>query len=333
MTPSHKINLNQLIPNKAALARALGLTPNTVYRWVAHNALPPDRTMPVSRILNIKPERLMQFAQQTRTHSITRQKRFKDLEVLLAAYRNEAHVPTSTLTAHAIRVTLGHWKERLPLMVETLKEVKMGVITREAAAHRLGITYSTVKQLVTRYDAIPPRVEKPLTRVQRNRELAPDAVSDVISGRRSAVAAAQHYNMNLRSLHRKIKAALAPHSINEITHWSRNFRAALAWEIAHDAPREAAEWYRRHPNLPKKPKWPGVPADLRAAPVRLLLILVLIGELDIEQLIARRGGSEPVWHGIFHRELANFDIIEPQSAHHQAAAAEILLKSLENPAK
>src|SRR5574340_1113510 len=171
--------LDEFIPNKADLARKLGLAPNTVYKWVARNAMPPKRVMETAVILNIKPERLLPFAQQVSAESKTKPKRFRDLDVLLAAYRCEPWTPTSTLSAHAVNITLGHWKDQLPLMVGMLKLVKSGDISRMEAAERLGVAYSTVKQLVRRYDATPPKVEKAPTRVQRNRELAPGAVSDV----------------------------------------------------------------------------------------------------------------------------------------------------------
>lgn len=321
--------LDEFIPNKAELARKLGLAPNTVYKWVARNAMPPKRVMEAAVVLNIKPERLLPFAQQVSADSKTKPKRFRDLDVLLAAYQGEPWTPTSTLSAHAVHVTLGHWKDRLPLMVETLKTIRAGGVTRMEAAERLGVAYSTVKQLAKRYDATPPKVEKTPTRVQRNRELAPGAVSDVISGRKTAVEASEHYAMNLRTLHRKVKADLGDIGLNELSHWSRNFRSALAWEVANEAPRIVEGWHAAHPGLPKRPKWPKLGENLREVETPLLLISILIGELEVADVVRRRGGSTAVWEQLMHTNLEKFGIYEMPSTYHQAAAAEILLSSLE----
>lgn len=324
--------LDEFIPNKAELARKLGCAPNTVYKWVARNSLPPGRVMKVSTILNLAPKRLLPFAQQVSGDSKTKKKRFRDLDVLLAAYKGEPWKATSTLTPHAVNVTLGHWKERLPLMVDTLKAVKAGGVSRREAAEKLGVAYSTVKQLVERYDAAPPKIEKPQTRVARNRELAPDAVNDAIRGRLTAKEAAAQYGIDQRTLHRKIKAALKGRlGLNALSHWSTNFRTALAWEVANDAPSVVEAWKTQHPDLPRQPKWPQIPDNLRQLSGVEVVILLLTGDLEVHDVVKRRGGSKTIWGEQTHMQLERFGIYNPPSPYHEAAAAEILLNSLQKP--
>src|SRR5574340_481679 len=100
--------LDEFIPNKADLARKLGLAPNTVYKWVARNALPPKRAVDTAMILNIKPERLLPLAQQVSAESKTKPKRFRDLDVLLAAYAHAGADVLESLTPAQVVVKIVH---------------------------------------------------------------------------------------------------------------------------------------------------------------------------------------------------------------------------------
>ena len=326
------MTLDDIIPNKAQLARDMGVTSHSVYRWVKNGAIPPKHLIRVANALDVELPVLLPFAQRTYERTRIKPKGLSDLDVLEAAYEGRPYTLPEHMTERSLRITLGHWKERLPLMVTTLREVAAATLTRNQAAQQLGVSPTTMKGLALRYAASHPQAKpkpKPKGRVSRNRDLAPSAVSDVISGRTSVTRAAEAHEMNLRTLHRHIAAVLRPQTVNEISAWSRAFRATLAWEIEHNHTRLSVEWREMAEKerllLPKRPKFPKFPQNLRETSVKQLILHWLLDEISVDELTRLRGGSDEVWAKLFSTELHNAGLFSLPSRHHKAAAAEYLL--------
>lgn len=320
--------LKDLIPSPSALARALNISANTVHIWIKNNAVPPKRGHKVAEALDIDLREILPFIEYSKSRAQPAIKKSRnDLEQLYLAYQGLPY--TTELPEKAVRLTLAKWGERFPLLYTTLNELHDKKIDLEEACRRLNLTKSTIHGLRRRYGLNPKLERKPKKIEKKPTKIEKKAAIEVISGRFTAVSAAAHFKVNLRTLHRHIAAILRPNTLNEISHWSLAFRHALAWEIEHEKPRYSAAWWgdavAKGLLMKKRPGKFKAPADHRLAPIRELLVLWLQGE-PIEQIAARRGGEPHILHRLFELELANFGLESAPSltVHHQAAAAEII---------
>ena len=330
------MELKDIITNKAALARALGMAESTVWNWVNLNAIPPRHVIKVANALDVEIHVLLPFAERKSAPPRVFKKNISDLDALLAAYRGEPYV--GRLPEHAAKLVLVTWGDRFPLLYDTLTALSKGEITSKEAQERLGVAKSTLAGLRRRYGVVLPaavKVKKPLGRYKEMASRRKDPVLGVISGRMSVVEAAQKHEISLRTLHRYIAEVLEPRKLNEISHWSRNFRAALAWEIDHagfastngaSTPEKWRQWTSsRALILPKRPVWPKVGEDLHKVSLRRLLILWLLDEMSLEEIAVRRGGPETVLEELFRGELRQMDMDGfSRSVNHRAAAAEVV---------
>lgn len=320
--------LRELIKSPSKLARDLGLTPNAVVLWIRNNAIPPKRAHKVVEALDIEMRDILPFINYSKTRALPSiQKNKGDFEQLYLAYQGLPY--KTTLPEKTVHVTLGKWGDRFPLLYTTLHELHDKKIDLEEAATRLGLSKSTIHGLRRRYGLNPKLDKKPKIQAKKPTKVEKLAAIEAISGRFTAVSAADHFKVNLRTLHRHIAAILRPNTLNEISHWSLSFRNALAWELEHEKPRYSAAWWSLSVGkgllMKKRPSRVKPPENYRTASIRELLILWLQGE-PLEDIAARRGGEPAVLHHLFETELAQFGLESAPSltVHHQSAAAEII---------
>lgn len=155
------------------------------------------------------------------------------------------------------------WGSRLPLLYDTLVRLDRKEIGVGDAAEILGLTKSSVHNLRARYGIAPGTLKgakKTEGRYKMGAKEARKLSLDVVAGRKTAKDAAKGANISLRTLHRHLEHLLRPQFLNEISHWSKSFRLALAYEIEKGIERHTIKWLKwakkRHLLLKKTSKWP-----------------------------------------------------------------------------
>ena len=317
--------LRDLVKNQAALARDVGVSVQTVRNWMELNAIPPRRIIAVANALDVELTELLPYAQKTYKPVLTRPKTLDDLKAVLEG----SHDPDDP-SAQRIK---GTWGDRLPLLYTTLVKLQGKVITVTEAAEILGITKGAVHNIRKRYGTAPGPIKaakKPEGRYALTAKEARKLALDVIAGRKTARAAAEGANISLRTLHRHIEDVLRPLYLNEISHWSKNFRLALAYEIEKNLPKHSLAWRKwveeHHLLLKKATNWPKSPTNWREVSIRRIIIAILSGEHTVTELAAMRGGEPHVLMEHVERELRQMGMPALSlTIHHQAAAAEIIL--------
>ena len=317
--------LRQLVKNQAALARDVGVSAQTVRNWLELNAIPPRRIIEVANALDVELTELLPFAQKTYKPVSTKPKTLDDLRLILEG----SHDPNDP-SAQRIK---GTWGERLPLLYETLVRLQAKKITIREAAETLGITKSAVHNIRKRYGTAPGKLKgekKPEGRYSLTAKEARKLTLDVIAGRKTARSAANGAKISLRTLHRHIEDVLRPLYLNEISHWSKNFRLALAYEIEKNMPRHSLMWRKWAENrqllLKKAPVWPKSPQNWREVSIRRVIIAILTGEHTATELAAMWEGEAHILMEHVERELRQMGMPAlPLTIHHQVAVAEIIL--------
>ena len=317
--------LRDLVKNQAALARDVGVSVQTVRNWLELNAIPPRRIIEVANALDVELTELLPLAQKTYKPVNTKPKTLGDLKAVLEG----SHDPDDP-SAQRIK---GTWGERLPLLYTTLAKLQSKEIRVTEAAEILGITKGAVHNIRKRYGTAPGSLKaarKPEGRYALTAKEARKLTLDVIAGRTSARSAAQGANISLRTLHRHIEDVLRPFYLNEISHWSKNFRLALAYEIEKNLPKHSEVWRKWAENrqllLKKAPVWPKSPQNWREVSIRRVIIAILTGEHTATDLAAMRGGEPHILMEHVEREIRQMGMPALSlTIHHQAAAAEIIL--------
>ena len=317
--------LRQLVKNQAALARDVGVSVQTVRIWLELNAVPPRRVIAVANALDVEITDLLPFAQKTYRPVSTKPKTLDDLRLIL-----EGKIDPDDPSAQRIK---GAWGDRLPLLYTTLVKLQGKVITVTEAAEILGITKGAVHNIRKRYGTAPGPIKgarRPEGRYKLGAKEARKLTLDVIAGRKTAKGAAEGARISLRTLHRHIEDVLRPLYLNEISHWSKNFRLALAYEIEKNIEKYSEMWRKwaeeRHLLLKKAPGWPKSPTNWREVSIRRVIIAILTGEHTVTELAAMRGGEAHILMEHVARELRQMGMPAlPLTIHHQAAAAEIIL--------
>lgn len=322
--------VSDYITKPAETARKMGVSATAVGNWIKRNAVPPKRIIHLANALDVEIGELLPFAQHASEPVKTLKKTRSDLDTLLAAYEGREY--TSALPDSAIKTILTHWGDRLPLMVNTLKRLDDKEITIAQAMETLGVARGTLMNLRARYGTAPgPRkaAKKPEGPYKQTTRKARMLALEVIAGRKTAVGASETGEVSLRTLHRHVDALIAPLKQNEISHWSRSFRAALAWEVERGAIKYSLAWRKwaedRNLVLKKKPTRLPAVKNWREATFRRMLVAYLSGEMTLEELATARGGDEAVLMDRFKIELAQLGMDPLKlSYHHQAAVAEIV---------
>lgn len=317
--------LRDLVKNQAALARDVGVSVQTVRNWLELNAIPPRRIIDVANALGVELTELLPLAQKTYKPVSTKPKTLDNLRLILEG----SHDPDDP-SAQRIK---GAWGDRLPLLYTTLVKLQNKETTVKEAAEILGITKSAIHNIRKRYGTAPGKLKgekKPEGRYSLTAKEARRLTLDVIAGRKTARSAAQGANTSLRTLHRHIEDVLRPLYLNEISHWSKDFRLALAYEIEKNIPKYIEMWRKwaeeRHLLLKKAPNWPKSPASWREVSIRRVIVAILSGEASAQEVVHLRGSEAHILMEHVERELAQMGMPAlPLTSHHQAAAAEIIL--------
>jgi len=339
--PSLKDFLQEQKVVKTELAAQLNVTPKTINTWEELNAIPPSRITKVAVALQVAPGDLFPYMKRAYKPVKSSVKNgYDDLVAINNAYYKKPY--STTLSQKAVNSILRAWGDRWPSIFETLTRLHTKEIGPTEAAGILNLSVSTIHGLRRRYGLNPgplkaekkPPKQKEITKVQ-----AKKLSLDVISGRKTVIQAAKETGMSLRTLHRHLAVYLRPQMLNEISHWSLNFRQTLAHEVDRGSVRRSVslrEWAKtRNLTLNKKPKWPKLPKSRegwRTLSARQVAILILSGQTSIDELAEERGASPSVIGDIIRSQVKPLGETAPLTLQvaHQAALAEVLI-ALEVP--
>lgn len=325
--------LADLIRKPTQTAKLLNLSPQTLRTWIELNKVPPKHVIHLANALDLEITDLLQYADKVYKPVKVTEKSEKDLDDLLAAYEGRPY--TSNLPQKSITGVLARWGNKLPLMHATLKRLKAREITLQEAADTLKVTKTTIHNLRSRYGMAPGPLKaekKPLGKYKQSAKAIHPIALSVIAGQLSAKKAAADNGIPLRTLHRHIAPLIEPLKLNELSHWSRNFRNALVDEIEKGSEKHSVAFRQwagdRHLILKKKPKWREDLHDWRKATPEQLLLAVLTGDKTTQELAFARRGSEVIVKGLVDTARINMRLsVNPfkLSIHHQLAVAELIL--------
>lgn len=317
--------LRHLITDIPKTAEAMNVSYKTVYTWVKNNKVPPKRVFHLANALDVEIPTLLPFADRAKADNRAILKSADDLGEI-----NRCYLDPDLERSKSCKHVLATWGDRWPLLYTTLLQLKAREIGVSQAADRLQITVSAVHNLRRRYGLQPGRVAKVAPVKMKKKDLAFDNVFDVIAGRETARSAAEKAVVSLRSLHRYIESLIDPRTLNELSHWSRNFRTAFALERIGKSQKVVEIWRKNAENrgllLKKRPIFPKTVENWRETPLWRLTVAVLTGEQDIDTIAVMRGGDAAVLDHLVTKYLLDAGLsCRNLSIHHQAAAAEVIV--------
>lgn len=334
----------------AAIAAEMGRSPGPIYRWIKRNRVPATNLAKFAVAVGVTPWEVMHFLEGPAKPWGTYQVRTKRRGVLGALVSYQAggmdldEVCEETgLSARSVTMVMASWPgERLTLLHDTLEQLAAEQISLDEAAEALDVDKKTVHGLRRRYGYRPgarKAAKQALGPYQLNAVVHGALTLKVIAGRESAVSAARSSGVDLRTLHRHIAQALRPRTLNELAHWTKPWRLALAAEIEKGERKYVETWRARAEesgvSLRKPPyKAPAV-KNWREATVPRMIVEVFSGAMNLRDLAKVRGGDpdriEDLINGVLLPQLGvSYATVMSLSVHHQTAVAEYFCSVLRN---
>ena len=320
------------------VAREMGVSQSVVRTWLEADRVPWAHISKLSRVIDEDINLLLPIGGTVTVKTRRLKKTPEALDTLERAFRGEPYEIKPPLTAHSLKKTLETYGDRVPLVVETLKQLINNEITVGEAAERLKLKKVSVHSLRARYGGAPgpiKKVEKPIGRYKQNAIKHREVSLKVISGQLGLMEAAEKHGIALRTLSRYVQDDLDGVQLRTLASWPLDFRIALAHEIEHELPKITVQWAQKC----KTPGWkfgknlmPLPPVtNWREATVKRMLIAVLTGELSVNDLAALRGGEPTALHKLFDMELKHLDLtlskVLSMSIWHQVCVADMLRMS------
>lgn len=335
--------MRELIGNVLATARTLGVSANTIYHWIKLDRVPPKRLpklaetldRPIPDLWHLISPKIRKLPQRP-----VLRKPAGSIGTLLAVVSGKLTPDEAAerlgISVKSVRMTLErNTPERLRQIDSVLARVREGDLTVEEGAKELGVEVPSFHRLRAKFGASPgPRKAKvaPLGKYGRIKLAHRKLVLEVIAGRKTAVAAVQGTDLDLRTFHRHCKRMLGEPGLNGLSHWNKWFRIALAWEIDHGRRGIVEKWrqvaQQKGLNLGKdEVRLPRV-RNRKLTVVEILREAFVSGH-DIEFVAAAHGWKSAfLLKERFDKELfdfrTTFEGVRALSAAHQAAMVEIL---------
>lgn len=332
-------SVRTLVKSVSPLARALKLTPNAIYRWIAVNRIPGSHVVKVCNFYDIEVSDILPLTgSDTNNETNVVLKPRSVLKTLMDVYQGTITLDQAvTITGSSkisLTLILTHWGDELPTLYTTLEQLDQKRIDLDEACRRLKVAKYTLHGIRRKYGYAPGPITRtrPLptlpARKDKNREVA----LACIAGRFTVKDAARLSNISERTLFRAVDKATT-HKLNDLAGWPVVFREALVSEIEGKTPPIVAKWleFARSQRLfvGKTLKYPQTPASWCSLPLKRLLVGVLLGEGTLEEVAESRGADPKVLRSLFTGDLKPMDLtfeqVEFLPLTHQIALAEILL--------
>lgn len=335
-----------LITSVTELARHLGITPNGIYRWIDVNRIPGKHVINVANFYNVEISDLLPLTGSDKNNQVlTKLKPRETLRVLLDVYRGEKTLAAACeeldCSLISAKLILTHWGDELPTLYTTMEQLAEKRISLETAMQRLNVSKYTLHGLRRKYGYQPGRrTAKPKQPKIPSEALRNEVALTVLSGKMSAVEAAEHFKVGYRSVFRYVEA-VTKEKLNAISHWPESFRKAFAEELRQKMPNYVQKWFdfaeKQRLIIKRYPKYPQTPQNWRDLPLKRLLVGVLPGEASVEEIAASRGADASVLAALFTSDLRPLDLTYDElmglPLPHQMAMGELLLAMLDRKRK
>jgi len=341
-TPKSPLHALMLERGMKHLADELGVSPSTLYRWLAENRVPIRHLTAFANAVEISIAQAMDFAAPSENRietTPTVQKPEGTLDLLIDVKNGtltlEDAAQALDLPINVLQKTLERNEDRLELLRATLTAYSKGELTRPEATQALKISKAQLHYLLRVYSIDPPTANRPRKtpgRYTQNKITYEKLALDVIAGRVNAKKASEKYGMALRTIHRYIKQLIEPRNLSEISHWPASFRLAWAYDLE-----KGRKSYIEHLVelavssglvLQKRVRAPKPVENWRAVKASRLLQAVLYGEATLEEVAILRGGSEVALRNLFDGVLSGlgtrYNELMNMGVHHQIAVADML---------
>lgn len=332
-------SVRSLITSVSPLARHVKLTPTAIYRWFQVNRIPGAHIIKVANFYDVDVGELIHLTGSELSAAPNVSIKSRDvlpalIEVRAGRMTLADAVEKTGQTEVSLKLVMIHWGEQLGDLYETLEALDKKGITLDQACERLGLAKFTIHGLRRKYGYAPGKLKRvrPLPTLGRRRTLMTQAAMDVIAGLESAASAAEKYKVSARNVFRYVER-LCPLSVTELSRFPQTFRWAYAEEIEKNTPKYVEKWLKIADEtllyVQKQTKYPKTPETWKTAPLKRLLVGVLLGEGTLGEIAAARGGEPVVLEGLFTSELRALDLTWPEVAqmglNHQTALAELLI--------
>lgn len=349
LTPPAKADLSSvrtLITSVSKLAKALRLTNNALYRWIAVNRIPAKYLVRVANFYDVELRDLLPLTGSDISHpNIRNLKPRSVLSTLIQVYRGaktlEEAVTETGQPEIALKLILTHWGDELPTLYTTLEQLDQGRIDLEEACIRLNVAKYTLHGLRRSYGYAPGRLKKTKeTTITARKGANQDVALLCIAGKMKVAEASEKFGISGRTIFRTIEE-MSPRRMMDLTKWPNSMRAAYAEELKWSAEKYSEAWMefaeKERLFLPKSPNYPDTPASWKGQTLKRLLVGVLLGEAPLDEIAKSRGADPNMLRNLFSGDLQNlaltYDQVSATPMPHQTALAELLMATVNRKRK
>lgn len=337
--PPNLTSVRTLVTSVAPLARHCKLTPNGIYRWFKVNRIPAEHIIAVANFYDVEIGELLHLTGSDKSASpnpvLKPRNVLQTLVEVRAGNMTLAEAVEKTgQSEKTLKMVLIHWGEQIGTLYEVMEGLDKGEISLDEAAKKMGLAKYTIHGLRRKYGYAPGAVKRtrPQPTIRLRRVKMQTGALQVIAGRASAEATAREMGVSARNLFRYIEQ-MTDLSLTDLSRFPATFRLAYADEIEKKLPKYVQNWlkYAEKLNLyvQKQTKYPKTPENWCEAPLKRLLIGVLLGEGRLEEIAAARGGEPVILEGLFTAELVPLGLtykeVKGMGMNHQTAPAELLI--------
>ena len=339
-------SVRSLVTSVSKLAKAMRLTNNAIYRWIAVNRIPAKYLVRVANFYDVELRDLLELTGSDKSHKNTSNIKPRSvLRTLVEVYRGnktleEAEVETGQPPI-ALKLILTHWGDELPTLYTTLEQLDQGRIDLEEACIRLNVAKYTLHGLRRKYGYAPGKLKKQnVTTIDARREANQEAAFLCIAGKMKVAEAAEKYEVSGRTIFRTIEE-LSHLKMMELTKWPNSMRAAYAEELKWGLEKYVEGWMefaeRSRLFMLKNAFYPDTPETWRGKPLKRLLVALLLGEDTVSNIVKSRGAEPSILVNLFTGDLQplllTYEQVVGMNMAHQTALAELLLATMNRKRK
>jgi len=339
-------SVRSLVTSVSKLAKAMRLTNNAIYRWIAVNRIPAKYLVRVANFYDVELRDLLELTGSDKSHkNISNIKPRSVLRTLMEVYRgNKTLEDAEAETGQppiALKLILTHWGDELPTLYTALEQLDQGRIDLEEACIRLNVAKYTLHGLRRKYGYAPGKLKKQnVTTIDARRETNQEAAFLCIAGKMKVAEAAEKYEVSGRTIFRTIEE-LSHLKMMELTKWPNSMRAAYAEELKWGLEKYVEGWMefaeRSRLFMPKIAFYPDTPDTWRGQPLRRLLVALLLGEDTMSNIAKSRGADPSILANLFTGDLQplvlTYEQVVGMNMAHQTALAELLLATMNRKRK
>ena len=332
--------VRELIPSVTALARALNLTPNAIYRWIDVNRIPGKHLIRVANFYDVELRDLLPLTGSEKSHKVyLKLKPRFTLRVLLDVYEGKKTLDEAVeeldQSLISLKLILVNWGDELPELYRVMEALDKKELSLDQACLLLKVKKYTIHGLRRKFGYAPghPASTRRQTRVIRSQ--AELAALRCISGKMTAKEAANAHGVSERTLYRAVESMYPP-KLQSLVCWPKEFREALAEDLSkkeHNLVQKWREFVLEHRLLVDSVKYIEAPASWKGQPLKRLLVGILLGETTLKEVAEATERDAASLSRLFTSDLAPLEITYSKlmglPMTHQIVVAQILMATMQ----